>query len=305
MSKKIGFYAEISLGFSESRAPFVRKKFGKTFNIPTEEEAEGLVKLHRSFIKKTRKIGIPIVSSKVYYEGKCKKSYVYKEIQSCIKSNLQTEIENAIDKETSLILIHKYLEMFKKSWNSNFLVSLDPVVSNFGLEETGTLYYFDFFPPYQRVGKNAFFDWPVPLPENYDFVVGRHFSVKQARVIYSQLMRVLCKKCFVSPDEVKRIVKAHLGKEAYSTIHLPEDTYREKLNDLDPNDADIIRMMACEACYNNTISYTELQEIFSLTHIYPHHPPNIKKFQKAVRVLKKVRTAYYHKDEYQKHSINL
>jgi hypothetical protein len=264
----VGYYADITLSISHDRKVYIQKLFVKKFSIPTKKEALKLIQLQRSFQRKAKKIHVNIVPSKLtYIYDEVNNKHMYVEIQPCVGLNLHQAFRKAKTLDQLSNLLSHYLMQFQKVWQSNFSVTIDPVVDNFGIDSNGVVCYFDFFPPRQTLEDAHRFEWPEPPEETSSFIYARHFSVMQAQVIYGQLLRVLSLQKKISLTQIKTMIGEYLGIKAYEVIDLTPTEQLKILKNPQPFDSYAIRMIAGEYAYKGQLSQQDLKKIFKLTHI--------------------------------------
>lgn len=263
-----GFHAEISFGISPNNREYIKKTFGKLYQLSSTKAITDLIRKEKEFQEKAKSLDIPIVPSQHYYiMPSDRNTHVYIEIQKYMKYNFHDALLHAKTSDVLYVLLAQYLSSLQKSWQSEFLVSLDPVVRNFGIDEDGVVRYFDFFPPRQRLDDGSYFEWPKPEEGAREIMYMRYFTSGQAQVIYSQLLRVLQIERVLTLTEIKQLIGGYLGSEAYHMIDLPS-SYREKIiTQPAPSDVDALRIIAAEMCYREELSQESMSVVYKLTHI--------------------------------------
>ncbi len=287
----IGTHAKISMGYSTYNRPIVIKTFGKIDKIATEEKAVELIQYHKRYQQIGLEIGISINPSFDIYitENKNKTRAYINEIQPYVKTNLAELLSNLSTEEEILPILKKYFLMLKRVWDNNFIISLDPPLSNFGFDENNVMKYFDFYPAYQKKEDGSYFIWPHPHINSPEllFLENRYFKSTQIWMIYAQLMKVFSKKKAISIDKVKNLVGAYLGNEAYILIDYKKIRIEKILNTIKPVTGDLLRVIACNMCFENKISCSQLFKIFELTHIDAENKlPSIEKLFSVVNIIK-------------------
>ncbi len=265
---KSGWQAEVTVYATRTGKQFVKKIFGKKTNITGDFSVYELIRFQRSFQAKAKKIGIPIVPSKRFVKlqtGASHDSYI--EIQRYIPQTFR-EVILGSKKQTDIhAYFHQFFAMYKKVWESGFLISLDPVIDNFGIDHDGTLRFFDYFPPFQTFTDSTYYVWPKP-PEVFEkYFIQRYYSSVQAKVIYAQLLRVCVNTPLFSREHLLYFIHEYLGAEAVAHCTFHSKDIEKLLSNPTLQDVDNLRIIAGEMCLQGLCSSEDMNRIYALTHI--------------------------------------
>lgn len=265
---KSGWQAEVIVYKTKSGKKFVKKIFGKKTKITGDFSVDELIRFQRSFQAKARKIGIPIVPSKHFVKletGVTHDSYI--EVQRCIPQTFREVILNSTKKKDIHAYFHQFFAMYKKVWESNFLISLDPVIDNFGIDHDGTLRFFDYFPPFQMFTDSTYYVWPKPPVTFEKYLIQRYYSSLQAKVIYAQLLRVCVHTPLFSRDHLLYFIREYLGKDALGHCTFRSPDIEKILSNPTLQDVDNLRIIAGEMCLRGLCAPEIMTKVYALTHI--------------------------------------
>lgn len=268
MHKKLksGNYCDIKLVTLLKNDIYVEKIYGKK-TIIGAKFMPVLFSYFMKYRKMAESIDLPIcdTSYEKIIQGS-KNSYIV-EFQSYIGTNFEDFLRNEQNPQILTLYIEKYLRIFQKIWKHNFPIGVDPSIRNFGIDNDGELKYFDFFPPHQKDLNSNYFLWPEPSVDDKAFFVKRYFTHDQVRVIYGQLLRHLANHRLISPQKVKTLISSILGATARDGLIISPILKKRVLEQPNPHDMDIIRMIACELCYEKKLTYNQLTMVFKNSHI--------------------------------------
>lgn len=285
---KSGNHSFIKLVSLLKNDTYVEKIYGKK-TIIGQKTIAVLFNYFLKYKKIAHSIELPIcdTSYNKIIEGS-KNSYII-EFQSYIGTNFEDFILKESNPRVVILYIEKYLLIFKKVWEANFPIGVDPLLRNFGIDADGELKYFDFFPPHQKISNAAYFFWPEPSIADRKFFIDRTFSCKQAQVIYLQLLRHLVVHRYMSPQELKHLICAVLGENTHKYLQISREMKMEALSKPHLHDIDLIRIITCELCYEKKITHNQLIMIFKYTHIGNQNIlATPEKINTIVKMLKKV-----------------
>jgi len=285
---KTGNYSEIKLISLLKSDVYVEKIYGKKTIIGTKITSllfEYLLKYKKTALS----LGLPICDTTYDRIIHGSKNSYFVEFQSYIPTNFEDFIRNTQDSRTLTIYIEKYLTFFHKVMKADYPIGIDPSTRNFGIDGNGELIFFDFFPPHQKLTSNEYFLWPTPSITDRSFFISRYFSILQVRVIYGQLLRHLAHNKLLSPATLKHLIGSILGLESLKVLSISKTIKSRILSSPSPHDMDIIRILACELCFEKKITLNQLTMVFKNTHISNQNILNSQlSFAAITKILNKV-----------------
>jgi hypothetical protein len=281
---KSGNYSDIKLISLLKSDIYVEKIYGKKTIIGTKITTT-LFEYFLKYKKIAISIGLPICDTSYDRIIHGSKNSYFVEFQSYIPTNFEDFVRSIQDSRTLTLYVEKYLLFFYKILKAKFPIGADPSLRNFGINGDGDLIFFDFFPPHQKLANGGCFFWPAPSVIDKSFFIDRYFSTMQIRVIYAQLLRHLIIHKFISPQKLKDLIGTILGVDIVRMLTISEVVKNRILSKPNPHDMDIIRMIACELCFEKKITHNQLSMVFKNTHISNQ---NILPSQPTLEVITKI-----------------
>jgi hypothetical protein len=288
-----GFHAEIFQGnFSDGRE-YLTKHFGKKAERGFEPtQALELIGAMRSFVDIARGLGISVAAPYGYHLENNHVQGLVNLVESVplVGPDLKTVLDSDnISSDERLNYLEKYLGLYASVWSCGFPISLDPPPANFCLDNQGSLHYIDCMPPRQkRPDGSLLSEMPEPPEISRQFIEDRYFSPLQARVIYAQLLRTLSNHP-IPCDDLKNLIGNYLGQEAYELVNMSKQKKLEVINNPQPTDVDILRIMASEALYSGKLSADLCKSVYKAAHIDTGGIlPNNNDLYKAVEILRPI-----------------
>ncbi|MEK7079590.1 MAG: hypothetical protein AAB929_05965 [Patescibacteria group bacterium] len=265
---KTGYYSDVRLVALLKNDVYVEKIYGKKVII-SEQTSAVLFKYFQEYQQKARQLEINICETKYnkIIRGSIDTYSYIVEFQTFIEKNFESLLLKEKNASTLKKYIVQYLVFFQKVWSANFPIALDPATRNFGIDEKGVLIFFDFFPPHQKKESSNYFLWPEPPLNDRKYFIQRYFTHQQVMVIYAQLIKCIVKNKYISPSEIRRLIKDVLGDIAYKIIIIPNSLRSKIIMDPLPQHMDTLRSIAGELCYENKISYNQLLSVYKNSHI--------------------------------------
>ncbi len=265
-----GFHSVISSVMSSQGTELLMKQYGQKAHGFEQSHAMDIAMHMRSFAAIAAEIGVPVSQTKGHYIEKNghpgKVNLV--EVVSPAGADLRVSFgdPNTTNEEV-LTDISQYLDLFRTVWDAGFPISLDPPPANFCKDATGTMWYVDTMPPRQKLEDGSVIsEWPTPPEQSRDFIDQRYFTPMQARVIYPQLLRAIEGRDILF-DRIKFAIGIHLGMEAFRLIDITGDQRERLLSAPNPQDVDLLRIIAAEEKHKGSLSHEDFHEIYHLTHI--------------------------------------
>lgn len=261
-----GFHSVVEVIGHPNGSRSLHKKYGEKSGGLGSKEAEELIGLMRSFQEKADLLGIPVPKPDDLYitpnshPGR-------KTLHELVKyegPNLRFLIQNGLLNERQLEdCLVQVLQLHRRVFASDWLISLDPPLPNFCLREGGEVSYIDRMPPRQRIpGEGTVYcDYPRPHPNARQYIEGRYFSLKQAEVIYAQMIRDVRGK--IEAAKLKELTREVLGEQSFRQISMSSEDKAAVLFRPSPWQVDRIRMIAGETLTDPD----ELDYLYHLTHI--------------------------------------
>ncbi|MCJ7826495.1 hypothetical protein MUP56_02675, partial [Patescibacteria group bacterium] len=254
--KRDGFHSDIT----EMPGNVLEKRYGPKAEGFELWHAQDLAHHIRTFTQTATQIGIPVapaLSHNIYENGHIGKVDLAEYVLNIGPTLLEVIKEQtaSFKKADASVHFQQYLELFKRVWDADFPISLDPPLTNFCLDWGGGLWYVDCMPPRQRLDDGLYIsEWPEPPPnEDKQFIIKRYFSPLQARVIYAQSLRNLLPLEF-SVSEIKMAISDVLGQKAEDAITISQEDKDRILTNPRPTDVDLLRIHASEAFIQKKLS---------------------------------------------------
>lgn len=252
---------------------FLEKRYGPKAGGFERQHAQDIACHIRTFTQTASEIGIPIakaIGHVIYKNGNIGKVDLAEYVPNIGQTLLEVIKEQtaSFKKADASVHFQQYLELFKRVWDADFPISLDPPLTNFCLDRGGGLWYVDCMPPRQRLDDGSYIsEWPEPPPnEDKQFIIKRYFSPLQARVIYAQSLRNLLPLGF-SADEIKTSITNILGQKAEDAITISQEEEHRILTKPRPTDVDVLRILASEACDQKKLNKDDLKTVYTVCHI--------------------------------------
>ncbi len=266
-----GFHAEIFRGQFSSGDIYLSKHYGKKSARGFEPSAAVRMIDHmRTFVELAGSIGVPVAFPVGHYiennhvEGLVNLVEVVRHVGPDLKELIDSPAVG--DAEVARFL-DGYLAIFRRVWEADFPISLDPPPANFCVTGDNTLCFIDCMPPRQKLADGRLLsEMPDPPESSRSFIESRYFTVLQSRVIYAQLLRSLFGRT-IRPLEIKELMGKHLGPVAVSLITLDCSTKERLLVSPQPTDVDMLRIMAGEAYFDGIISRDQMNAVYHSAHI--------------------------------------
>lgn len=288
----LGNFADIHVGHFSDGRPYVRKVIGEKGGGYSLEQANKAILLMQRFTAIANRIGLPLADNYGYSIEQSptnQNKFIVHQTQQYLGRDLEMIIKND---ENPLPAISGYFDCFRTVAASGFEIALDVHTANFCLDSNGTVRYIDLMPPRQTLEDGSrlavFPESTTPLDP---FFVDRIFSLEgQVPDMYSKVLRALTyNKNFNNQNttnSVKNLLAEKFGENYVAKMLEDLDKFKQKTY-MDIRDVNSIRILAVEKFFNGSLSTSELEHIYSLTHFSPQGgQPSLNALQEAMQVLR-------------------